>query len=65
MADDLMLAGIELGEEMIPTLIAHRRRQASELRRFAIALRDHPDVPSIHARADRLEALAFRAERAF
>ena len=60
---DTTSAGVSVRGEMATALIAHRRRRATELRRFAITLRDHPDAPLIHVRADRLEAIALRAER--
>jgi hypothetical protein len=52
-----MSAGPAPGIEMVATLLTHRRRQASELRRFAISLGHHPHAPLIHAQADRLEAI--------
>ena len=63
MADEIKLAGMLLPDEVVVTdLIAHRRRQVRELRRLANALGDHPDVPQIHARANRLAALILCAE---
>ena len=61
MADDIQLAGIPLPDEEV--IIAHRRRQVRELRRFANSLGDDPDVPLIHARANRLAAMVLPAER--
>jgi hypothetical protein len=57
-------AGATAGIESAATIVAHRRQQVAELRRFAIALGDHPDVPLIRARADRLEGIAQRDDRA-
>jgi len=44
--------------------MAHRQRQAQELQRYTVALRDHPHAPLIRARADRLKALALLEARA-
>jgi len=43
--------------------VAHRQRQAQELRRYAVALGDHPEAPLIRARADQLEALVKELRR--